>query len=126
MAKGRITVAPNEARDRLVLSVALEGTTPATAVLEAAKVAELIEKIAQAHAAIHDRAVSEEAEMTVLEFTTVNPAWRGSGDIALAGEAADSIALGLQHSSYGWLTFILPDSEARRLGQWLLETAKDA
>lgn len=126
MHKGRITVAPNEARDRLVLSVALEGMTPASAVLEAPKVAELIEKIAHAHAAIHDRAVAEEAAMTVLEFTTVNPDWRGSADISLAGEAADSVALGLQHSTYGWLTFILPDPEARRLGRWLLETAKDA
>ncbi len=63
--------------------------------------------------------------MTVLEFSEINPEWRASPDVALCGEQADSIALALRHSRYGWLSFILPDKEARALGQWLIDTTKE-
>ena len=124
MANGRITVAPDVAREKMVLSLVIDGIAPATVILEAPKAAELARKIGRANAAIHDRQVSQDSPMTVLEFASINPGWRASADVSLAGERADSIALALHHNTYGWLTFILPDEEARTLGQWLLDRTK--
>lgn len=121
MPNGRITVAPNIARDKMVLSVVIDGGDPISAVLAAPKVDELIEKIGFARAAMNDRSISEQSPMTVLEFTVVNPEWRASADIALGGNQADSVAIALRHSGYGWLSFVLPDKEANALGRWLVE-----
>jgi hypothetical protein len=123
MQNGQITIAPNAARNGMVVRLALNGAAPISAELTAPKVGEVIEKVARVRAALADRALSDLGPATVLEFAAVDPGWRASADIALKGESADSIALGLQHPSYGWLCFILPDEHARRLGEWLLANA---
>lgn len=121
MSGGRITVAPNDARDRMILSLVIDGGAPISAVLVPSKVDELVEKIGFARAAMNDHLVSESGPLAILEFTVANPAWRASANLSLAGDEADSIALGFQHSHYGWLSFVLPDGEARALGQWLVQ-----
>ena len=123
MQNGQITIAPNEARNGMVLRLAVNGAEPISAELTAPKVGEVIEKVARVRAALADRALSDLGPATVLEFAAVGPAWRASADVALNGENADSIALGLQHPTYGWLCFILPDQQAKLLGEWLLANA---
>lgn len=120
MLNGRITIAPNDARNGMLLSIALEGAGPVSAVLAGPKVGEVVEKIAMVRAALADRSLSDLGPATVLEFATVDPAWRASADIALDGPGADSVALSFCHSSYGWLCFVLPDKQANALGQWLV------
>ena len=124
MTRGVITVAPNDERDRVVLRMIVNGSFPVTAELGRSQADELLEKFARARAALHDKRVSEQGPLAVLEFAAVNPAWRASPDIALDGPEADSIALSLNHPAYGWLSFVLPDTEARALGEWLVHTTK--
>jgi hypothetical protein len=90
-------------------------------VLLPSKVDELMEKIGLARAAMRDRFVSDSGPLTVLEFTVSNPAWRASADIGLPGGEGDRIVLGLRHTQYGWLSFVLANDDARALGQWLVE-----
>lgn len=124
MARGIIIVAPNDSRDRMVLRMVVNGSFPVSAELETAQVDDLAEKINRARAALHDRRLSDDGPLTVLEFSDVNPAWRVSPHVALDGPKADSVAIGLRHSVYGWLSFVLPDREARALGKWLMDTTK--
>jgi hypothetical protein len=104
----------------------VNGSFPLFAELGSSQADELLEKIGRARAALHDKRMSEQGPLAVLEFSVVSPAWRTSPDIALEGPDADSIALGLKHSTYGWLTFVLPDKEARALGEWLVTTTGKA
>jgi hypothetical protein len=122
MTTGRIIVTPNDPRDKVVLRMMVNGSFPLFAELGSSQADELLEKISWARAALHDKRMSDQGPLAVLEFSVVNPAWRGSPDIALEGPDADSIALGIRHSTYGWLTFVLPDKEARALGEWLVTT----
>lgn len=122
MPGGRNTIAPNDnSRDEMTLSLVIDGGDPITAVLSPPKVDELVERIGLARAAMSDRLVSESGPLTVLEFSVCNPAWRASADMAFAVAEADRIAFGLRHTQYGWLSLVLPDCEARALGQWLVQ-----
>jgi hypothetical protein len=125
MARGVIIVAPNDVRDRMVLRMVINGSFPVTAELGTAQADDLFEKVSRARAALHDKRVSDEGPLTVLEFAAVNPTWRASPHVALKGPDANSIALGLRHPVYGWLSFVLPDKDARALGEWLLSQVKD-
>src|SRR3546814_6830784 len=120
MQGGRITIAPNDARNGMILTITLDGAGPVSAVLSGPKIGQVIEKIAIVRTALADRSLSDLGPATVLEFAAVDPAWRASADIALTGPGADSVALGFRHSRYGWLCFILPDKQANALGQWLV------
>lgn len=124
MARGVIIVAPNDVRDRVVFRMVINGSFPVTAELGTAQADDLFEKLSRARAALHDKRVSDEGPLTVLEFAAVNPTWRASPHVALKGPDADSVALGLRHPVYGWLSFVLPDKNARALGEWLLSQVK--
>lgn len=126
MQGGRITVGPNEARDGMILSLVVDGGQPITAVLMPSKVDELVEKIGFARAAMNDRLAADEGRLAVLEFTVTNPSWKATADISFSGNEADGIALGLRHSRYGWLSFVLPDGDARALGEWLVQAIRDS
>lgn len=123
MPRGAIIVVPNDARDRILLRMIVNGSLPVTAELEAAQADELAGKFERARAALHDKLVSDQGPLTVLEFAAVNPSWRANPHITLRGSEADSVMLGLKHPVYGWLSFVLPDEEARALGEWLTGTA---
>jgi len=124
MQGGRITVVPNVGRDVMVVSLVVDGGTPISAVLLPSKFDELVEKIGFARAAMNDRLAVDAGRLAVLEFTVTNPTWKASADISLAGDEADSVALGLRHSRYGWLSFVLPDGDARALGEWLVQATE--
>src|SRR3546814_14026662 len=59
-----------------------------------------------------------------LAFPVVDPAWRTSTEVMAKVSGVAGISLALRHSGYGWLCFLLPDSEARALGHWLLDHAE--
>jgi hypothetical protein len=126
MLRGHTAVEPDDTCDEMTLSLVIDGGDPITAALPPSKVDELVEKIGLARAAMSDRLISGSGPLTVLEFSVCNPSWRARADISFAGAEADSIAMGLRRTQYGWLSFVLPDCEARALGQWLVQaTAPD-
>lgn len=118
MPSSHIRSAQDDTCAEVRLSVVIDGGDPITAALPPSKVDELVEKIGLARAAMTDRLISDPGPLTVLEFSVCNPSWRAGADLSLAAAEADRIATGLRHS--GWLSFVLPDREARALGEWLV------
>jgi len=56
------------------------------------------------------------------ELVIVNPAWRTHFGIH---PDLDGIVMRLRHLGLGWLTFLLPHHEAKSLGDWLRNNAKE-
>ena len=82
---------------------------------------ELIEKMGMARAALGTFEKSAAPSLSVEEAAVVNPQWRITSDSRIDDSRAGSIEVGLRHSSYGWLSFVLPVKEARDLGEWLID-----
>src|SRR3546814_11713697 len=102
MQGGRITIAPNDARNGMILTITLDGAGPVSAVLSGPKIGEVIEKVAMVRAALADRSLSDLGPATVLEFAAVDPTWRASAAITLTGPRAESVALSFRPSCHGW------------------------
>lgn len=89
-------------------------------ILDAPAVDDLIASLAQIRTRMREPVPAEITAGTKLE-AIVDPAWR-------TRIAPHPTVLGpllcLRHPGLGWLSFILPDREARALGQWLTENAK--
>jgi hypothetical protein len=122
-----IRIGPDSNRDAVVLNLLINGGTNAvSARLPAAEADALIARLGSARAALNQPVQADLDPGAKPELTVVDPAWRASSDtFAPAGDVA-GVSLAIRHSGYGWLCFVLPYEEARALGQWLIENARQA
>jgi hypothetical protein len=52
------------------------------------------------------------------ELMVVDPGWRTEPPIH---PTLNGVTLRLRHPGFGWLTFLLPWHEAKKLGEWLIK-----
>lgn len=118
-----ITIGPDSRRERVVLHVIAVGGDAISARLKPEETEDLIAKLGQARASLREEVDRDLDPREKLAFPVVDPAWRTSTDVMAKVSGVAGISLALRHSGYGWLCFLLPDSEARALGHWLLDHA---
>jgi hypothetical protein len=120
-----ITIGPDSDREKVVLNmVVMGGGDAVSARLKAAEAEALINRLGQARASLKEQVIPDLAPGAELDFTVVDPAWRTSTGATNASTGVEGLSLALRHSGYGWLAFLLPHAEARALGQWLLDNAR--
>ena len=126
MLSKHITIGPDSSREKVVMNVVvLGGADAVSARLKATEAEDLIAKLGHARAALKDEVVHDLDPMADLDFTVIAPEWRASTDSLDGADGVAGLSLALRHSGYGWLAFVLPHAEARALGRWLLENARD-
>ena len=122
-----IRVGPDSNRDAVVLNLLINGGTNAvSARLPAAEAEDLIARLGAARAALKQPVEPDFAPCANPELTVVDPAWRASSDNVAPASNVDGVSLAIRHSGYGWLCFVLPHDEAKALGHWLIENARQA
>jgi hypothetical protein len=89
-------------------------------ILDAAGLELLIKNLAGARAVMEEPVAREIASGTEL-ISVLDPAWRTRTP---PHPSVPGPLLALRHPGFGWISFVLPDHEARSLGQWLLEHAR--
>jgi hypothetical protein len=89
-------------------------------ILDAAGIELLIKNLAEARAAMDEPVAREIAPGTELP-SILDPAWRTRTP---PHPSVPGPLLALRHPGLGWVSFILPDHEARSLGQWLVDHAR--
>ena len=127
MLSKHITIGPDSSREKVVVNMVVVGGVDAvSARLKAAEAEDLISKLGHARASLREPVVPDIDPHATLDFTVIDPAWRTSTD-AMSGGGGDveGVSLALRHSGFGWLAFRLPHAEARALGQWLIDNAKE-
>lgn len=124
MLSKHITIGPDSARQEVVVNMILMGGVNAvSARLKPAEAEDLIRKLGHARASLRESVVPDIDPNAGSDFTVVDPAWRTSA--GATNGASEGIRLVLRHAGYGWLAFLLPHGEARRLGQWLVDNARE-
>jgi hypothetical protein len=89
-------------------------------ILDAAGLELLIKNLAGARAVMEEPVGREIAPGTEL-VSVLDPAWRTRSP---PHPSIPGPLLALRHPGFGWVSFVLPDNEARSLGQWLLDNAR--
>lgn len=127
MFSKHIRIGPDSNRDAVVLNLLINGGTNAvSARLPAAEADDLIAKLGWARAALNQPVKLDLEPSRVPDLTVVDPAWRTSSDNMAPASDVEGVSLAIRHSAYGWLCFVLPHEEARALGHWLIENARQS
>jgi hypothetical protein len=125
LATGRFRVTLSGDRNAMSLAVVSDGEPPNSVSVMAGELDYLIARLGEARWMLRDQVPHNFADMirtgaVTREFMVINPTWRTELPMhpSLGG-----ITLRLRHPGFGWLTFLLPWHEARRLGDWLTKNS---
>lgn len=116
----RLDMALAPDRQTATLEMAMNETVLGHIVLDAASVEGLISSLANVRASMAEPVTPEIDPGTELRCI-IDPIWRTR---IPPHPSVPGPLLALRHPGLGWLSFILPDTEARALGQWLMEHAR--
>jgi hypothetical protein len=122
LASDHLSVTLSDDKKAATLNLVTDGNPVTKIELTASEFDSVLAVLGEARASMQEQVpYKQQQNASTRDVMILNPTWRTESEIhpSLAG-----ITLRLRHTGFGWLSFLLPHSEAHALGTWLVKHAR--